>query len=359
MAYKKFHGITLAANSSIENMVIEPLGSDPTVPVAGQFWFNTTDKVVRYAKLDGAGAVIVRTLTDDEKVAADIAAHNATVQAQIAALGNAFNYISTLTGGADSANAFDMDGLPADQQDIGDYHKVASSGYFKWVDASSATQTVYANQNDGLVRNSAGGWDIIDNTNSNVAGTANEIAVTGSADTGFTVALDSTFTSRMSTAEANIASNQTNIGTLTNLTTTAQNDLVSAINEVKAAADTNAAAIAQEVTDRTAADVNLQDQIDTLNNNAGGGAEALRVAINNKIAIYTASSAATNHSFNHGLGGEDLTVELWVQDTGKWYNDSALIEMDPSTTTVNVPLTTAAVIKLIVEDKSAIPAAGA
>ena len=104
----------------------------------------------------------------------------------VGALGNAFNYVGTVEGGVDAANALDLETLAAGGKDAGDYYKVATGGYFK-VGASGTA--FFANTNDGLVWNASAGVDIIDNTNSAVLAGAN-IAVTGSADTGYTVALD-------------------------------------------------------------------------------------------------------------------------------------------------------------------------
>jgi hypothetical protein len=42
MAFVKVHGIRIAQNGYIENVVIENLATDPTTPVDGQIWFNST-----------------------------------------------------------------------------------------------------------------------------------------------------------------------------------------------------------------------------------------------------------------------------------------------------------------------------
>lgn len=106
---------------------------------------------------------------------------------RIDALGSAFNYVGTLNGGANAGAATDLSTLA--EKDAGDYYKVAAAGYFVLAPAAA----FYANANDGIVFNLAAGVDLIDNTNSSVSGTANEISVSGSTDTGYTVALDSAF----------------------------------------------------------------------------------------------------------------------------------------------------------------------
>jgi len=356
MSFKTFHGITLAAGSSIENHVIESLAADPAVSPAGRFWVNTAEEKIKFTTLDGAGAVVVRSMPDQETLSATLATHNAAVQAQLSALGNAFNYIGGLDGGATSGAAYDLDALAADQKDIGDYHKVTTSGYFTYVDGAAATQTIYANANDGLVRNANTAWDIIDNTNSTVAGTASQIAITGSPDTGYTVAIDAVFSGRMTTVEGVASDNAANIGDMSTMNVSLGDDLVMAVNTLKAANDSNTTAIATEATTRAAADAALQTQIDGLTAGSGTKAETLRTMLNARIKVYTAASASTSHVFNHTLTGEDLTVSLWVKNGAVWDNDSAAISMDPATTTVTVPLSTSEIIKLIVEDKSQLAA---
>lgn len=108
----------------------------------------------------------------------------AIVDAAVSSLGNAFNYVGVVSGGADSGNAFDLTTLPADGKNAGDYYKVDVGG---WFTTGGAAFEVYTNS--GLVWNTSGGVDVIDNTVSTVAGTAGEIIVTGSVETGFVVAL--------------------------------------------------------------------------------------------------------------------------------------------------------------------------
>lgn len=66
MAFQKAHGLTIAQNGYIENMVAESLASDPTVVEAGRFWFNETEKLFKYSTLNGGGAVVVRAIKDKE-----------------------------------------------------------------------------------------------------------------------------------------------------------------------------------------------------------------------------------------------------------------------------------------------------
>ena len=127
-------------------------------------------------------------------------AAEASIQAAVTALGNAFNYVATVDGGVDSGSAYDMNLLT--QKDAGDYYKVTTSGYFK---VGTGGTPFYANTNDGLTWNLLNDIDIIDNTNSTVTGTVDEVSVSGSVDTGYTISLHSTFSDRVSTLETGLS----------------------------------------------------------------------------------------------------------------------------------------------------------
>lgn len=142
--------------------------------------------------------IALRQLSDD-------VASKAYVNSQVSALGNAFNYVGTVAGGANAGAALDL--ALQTQKDAGDYYKVSTAGYFKVGEGTA----FYANQNDGIVWNLSSGVDVIDNTNSTVAGTTDYVSVSGSADTGYTVDIASAFKTRMSTAETNISNAQTAI----------------------------------------------------------------------------------------------------------------------------------------------------
>jgi len=125
-------------------------------------------------------------------------------------IGKAINYVATVAGGVDAANAYDLSLLT--QKDTGDYYKVSTAGYF----AVGVAAPFYANLNDGLVFNLVGGVDIIDNTNSTVAGTTNEISVSGSTDEGYTVSLATgpgAFKTNIENKTQNISATETVAGT--------------------------------------------------------------------------------------------------------------------------------------------------
>lgn len=355
MADIKIHNPVLANNSVFKNLHFERLSADPTPLTAGRVWFNTTDKLFKHTTLDAGGAVVVNSFATVEalnsaltayvkhdgsvaftgdinaggnkltNLAAPVADTDAAtklyVDGKVANLGNAFNYVGSVEGGADTANAFDVSTLT--QKDAGDYYKVTIAGYFK---VGAAGTPFRANVNDGLVFNLDGGVDIIDNTNSSVSGTANEIAVTGSTDTGFVVALDSAFKTRVSTLETasadhetRITANETKIGT-TPLTTTAQT-LTGAIEEVKSL--------------------------------AGDGTGALKTAINGQKFSFTSSTPATTHTVTHNMAADVMFQVLVKNGDGKYQNDIPYAVVTDSNT-LTVELSESADIKVFVWSMAAL-----
>ena len=402
--FQEFHGISLAPNSFVENFVVEQLASDPVPVGPGRVWFNTTLKVFRQSTLDAGGAVVVRTFATVEELAAvtgDLTTLTTTakgdlvsaineldsgldaVNLRVDALGNAFNYVGTVTGGVDSAGAFDLSTLAADGKDSGDYYKVTTSGYFK---VGAAGTPFYANTNDGLVWNSVGGVDKIDNTDSAVAGTTNEITVTGSTDTGYVVSIHPDFSGRVTTLETEAAAAQTAAGlnpdgTLTAFSGTTYLDAESSLRAAAIALDTavkaevDRAKIAEGVvstltttatnltaainehdaeigdlatlttTDKTSL-VSAINEIDAL---VGGGIASFKQAINDARYTETTTVAATSHTITHSLGSSLVDVCVWIdRGDGVWRNDMAGVSIVDANT-VQVDLTAARNIRITVE----------
>jgi len=175
---------------------------------AGEFAMDQTNRNL-YLAIQSGGS------TENVIVAGDgTFATKSYVTTALSALGSVFNYVQTLNGGT-ITSPYDLSSLS--QKDPGDYYKVAASGYF----VLGANPAFFANAGDGLVFNTASGIDKIDNTDSSVAGTTDEIAVTGSTDTGFTVSLAQTIkdsiTGKLSQASNlsdlnNVSTARTNLG---------------------------------------------------------------------------------------------------------------------------------------------------
>lgn len=195
------------------------------------------------------------------------AANKGYVDGVVANLGNAFNYVGALEGGADEENAFDLATLEEGGKDVGDYYKVTANGYFKL-----GAEVRYFNTNDGLVFNEAGSFDKIDNTDSVVTGTAGQVVVDGNVDTGFIVSIDGAYTAARqlevsNEAAARVAADEV----LTNAVADVAADLAQEIID-RGDADTALglridgveADLAQEITDRANAVALVQGEVDAL-----------------------------------------------------------------------------------------------
>jgi hypothetical protein len=346
MAFPKHHGITLAQNSWIENANFEQLSADPVPVSAGRVWFNTTDKRFKHSSLDAGGAVVIRTFANLEELNAAVSTLNTAISDEatarttaintvvsnytaadsalglrIDALGSAFNYVGTIAGGADAANAFDMSTLIPSHKDAGDYFKVITTGYFK---ASTEATPFFAKVGDGLVWNLVGAIDIIDNTDSEVNGTTDFITVTGSTDTGFVVDVATTLKTRVTTLETGLADEITDrseadtaldgrittvegqvsgkIGDLTTLTTTEKGTIVGAINEVDS--DLNS-----EINRATGVEGALQTELDTTQTGAGLSATGTYVVQTSANYISTATSLT--------VADTQLDAALKVEETAR------------------------------------------
>ena len=195
------------------------------------------------------------------------AANKGYVDAVVSNLGNAFNYVGTLSGGADEENAFDLATLEEGGKDVGDYYKVIANGYFK-LDGVVR----YFNTNDGLVFNEAGSFDKIDNTDSVVTGTAGQVVVDGNVDTGFIVSIDGAYTAARQAevsneANARAAADALLAADILDLENGLADEVAARIAGDAAAANAVAAVaadLAQEIIDRTDAVSAVQVEVDAL-----------------------------------------------------------------------------------------------
>lgn len=66
--FQEFHGISLAPNSWIENLIVEKLPTDPFPIEHGRVWYNTKENKFKQSKLDENGVVIVLTFATEEEL---------------------------------------------------------------------------------------------------------------------------------------------------------------------------------------------------------------------------------------------------------------------------------------------------
>jgi Coiled stalk of trimeric autotransporter adhesin len=330
--FPKFHGIQLALNSWIANATVENLTSDPSPLSAGRIWYNTTAKALKFSSLDAGGAIVVQVVATGADVQAALdaivalgarvtavetsyvnkdgsvaftgnvdaggnkvvnvavgttttdAVNFGQLQSAIQALGNAFKYIGVVEGGAAVGSALDLNTLA--EKAVGSYYKVSTAGYFK---VGAAGTPFFANVNDGLVFNAASGVDVIDNTDSTVAGTAGFITVTGSADTGYTVDVAQTFKDRVSAAEAAITAEVTRA---TAAEAALGADIAAEVTRATTAEGVLQTAITAETTRATTAEGALQAAITSEVTRATNAETALNTAITAEVTRATAAEAA-------------------------------------------------------------------
>lgn len=215
---------------------------------------------------------------------------------RIDALGSAFNYVGTVNGGANSGAATNLASLT--QKDAGDYYKVGTAGHFVLAPAAS----FFANSGDGLVFNLDGGIDKLDNTDSTVAGTANEISVTGSTDTGYTVAIDAVFSGRVTALETT----SSNLGTMATQDADSVTITGGTINGTSVGATTASTGAFTTLSASSTATLNtLSSSGATL---TGGTIDNMVIGGTTAVAgAFTTLSASGNVTFNGNIVGDGST----------------------------------------------------
>jgi hypothetical protein len=248
---------------------------------------------VRKTDLDSEVTALQSAITTE---ATTRASADTALGLRIDALGNAFNYVGTINGGASAGAATDLSALT--EKDAGDYYKVGTAGHFVLAPAAS----FFANSGDGLVFNLTSGIDKIDNTNSSVAGTANEISVTGSTDTGYTVAIDAVFSGRVTALETTAS----NLGTMSTQDADAVAITGGTINGTAIGGTTAAAGAFTTLSASSTATLNtLASSGATL---TGGSIDNMVIGATTAVAgSFTTVTTSGNVTFNGNIVGDGST----------------------------------------------------
>jgi hypothetical protein len=131
-------------------------------------------------------------------VDANDAVRKTDLDTAISALGSVFHYVGDVSSATTPSDLTTLSDTTT-----GAYYKVDADGAY-----TDGATTFNAKVGDAFVKTSTG-WQKLDNVDAVVSGTANEIAVTGDENAGYTVAIDSAFSGRVSTAETDIDDLQT------------------------------------------------------------------------------------------------------------------------------------------------------
>ena len=268
------HGLRLANNSTADNFHVERLIADPTPVAAGRFWFNTTEKVMKYSTLDAGGAVVVKIISDGGSVATSITALQDALAAELIARANGD---TAARGYTDTKISELINSAPA------------------VLDTLQELAAALQNNPDivALLRSEVS--DAIIAAKNELKGTVSAALDTlGEVETAFT-ALDD----RVIEVEGQVNGK---IGTLTSLTTDAKDSLVNAINEVDAHTDA-------EVIRATNAEL------------------AIKNSVNAKNFTFQSVAAATEHIVTHNLNSPFLLTSIMVEGADLVYrNDLVPVE---------------------------------
>lgn len=361
--FPRVHGMTLAAGAYVENFAIERLASDPTLTEAGHIWYNTTTKTFMSTTLNVGGSVITAPLSSSTDLAAltarvdvletDVAelqteslnrdgsvamtanlpaggflitglgtpvadtdsANKLYVDDAIAALGTPMRYIGTVAGGL-VGSPFDLAGLS--DTDSGAFYKVTTAGYVTY--ESVVTQV---HLNDAIIFNTTGGYDVLAGQEATVSGTANQIDVAGTVDSGWTISLSAVFVARVTALET---------------------DLAAEIVRAEAAEAALQSDINQEVTDRGTADTALGVRIDTLTS-----------SINSRTFTQKTTTPALQHIIAHNLNSEFLIYTITVENETDdlFYGDLVGVQ-ETDADTLTIDLTVAANVKVVIQNVAAV-----
>ena len=370
MAYPKFHGITLANGSVIENLHIERLAADPTPVTAGRIWVNTTEKKVKFTGLDDTGAVVIHSFSSAAELTAGVADAKAYTDAQITALKgvapelldtlgkiaaalnndpNVYNTLVSMMGANIDAAKAELRGAVSDafdtlaelEQGLSDEAAARTAAVTAEANARTAADTGLQNSIDGLTSD-----------------LTSEVAARKAADT----ALDG----RVSTVEGQVNGK---IGDLTTLTTDAKSTIVGAVNELDTHVDAEVAraqAAEQQLTTDLLAEISRAKAAETalsasiaqvavdqtaVANEASARAaadSAIRSDVNAGKFVFVASSAALTHTVQHNLNTSPVLVSVYTEgDDGKFRNDIVAVE-ETSNNVLTVGLTESRKVKVAV-----------
>lgn len=207
---------TFATKSYVSTAVSSATGSLGTMSTQ-----NADSVAITGGAIDGttigattasSGAFTTLTASSAPSASNDVV-RKTDLESAITALGSVFFYVGNISDHTASGFPFDLT-LVSDPR-VGAYYKVDVAGAY-----TDGAITLNAKVGDAFVSTTTG-WQKLDNVDAVVSGTANEIAVSGDENTGYTVAIDPAFSGRLSTAETDITDLETKTQNISLATTSA------------------------------------------------------------------------------------------------------------------------------------------
>jgi hypothetical protein len=227
------------------------------------------------------------------------------VDDQIASLGQVFNFVGNINGGTQGAPT-DMStaGASASDRDAGSYYHVATAGYF-----TLNTTTIYAEALDAIVFNTSGGIDRIAHVDTVVNGTSDYIAVSGNIDTGFTVDIAAAFKTRLSNAETDISTLQTDLTAETNRAEGAETAINTAVSNETYRAQGAENAINTAILAEQYRASNAETSINTAISNEVYRAQGAENDINTAISNETYRAQGAENAINTAVSNETYRAQ--------------------------------------------------
>ena len=205
------------------------------------------------------------------------------VQSQIDAMGSAFNYSGTLpdmvgvSGSGSETDPYVVDTMNPGTKDAGDYYKITESAHYRVNAGEGNEQTLSLQVGDGVVFNTAGGLDRINNQQSTLTGTAGEIVVTGSVESGYRVSVAQAVKDSVVAVDSRVSAESTRavtkenalqadidseVSTRSSQVAALTGDLDDEVNRAKAKENALTGSLNTEIARATAAEADLQQDID-------------------------------------------------------------------------------------------------
>ena len=361
--FPQFHGITLANNSWVENLVVETLAEDPVASGAGRVWFNSTTKTWNASFLDDLGAVVTKkfnTLEDFDTFLTNLAATTSGKGANLVGYegktgANSLFSISasTLKSSLDSI----VTELDANKKLVSEITGGTGGG------ASLVTiQSELDTTQTGAGLSATGTYVTPTTTNylNSTTSLANADATLDTKAKSLQDELDTTQTGAgLSATGAYVVPTATNYLNSTTSLANANSVLDTTIKAVQDEVNTTQTGAGLSATGTYTANgtsnyitaaTSLKDADDKLD----AAVKSVRTDLNAQIYTLETSVAALTHTVTHNLNSAFVNYNVWIKDSEGVYHNDIVAVTETSANVLTVDLTVARNIKIAVRKVAAI-----